>query len=898
MLNIHGVNRWTLVAMLLIFLSVSDKVSGEDSTSGAPTSGANRKINTDVGEKSKDPDICSSEPTNPGTESACDECEKADRASVNPTDESSETKDAPKEDSKIKPTACPDALPAAMMPIKLAVIPCATAPGAEWLPKIQIGAGARLRYLDKVRLVLDAEHQRTVGDADWYKNAKALIGIVNMDDEVPDFFYNTSTDKWEPVGDSTWDGVTLTYTQCILRLDFPSGLYIIFEVSEGYLWGCDFRAIERGNLAGHKMNISYDLESATPTVTITDGSSQAHVCTLDGNGNITRIAVAGKNWDYTSTATSFTETTPTGLTRGYYYNAAGYIERWETWSGSSYYRQEYYYDAVTKRLTREVDSANDVSSRITTYDYDDDTGIITVIWPDGKISTKRRSGNTTYHANSLGAETMRNYSGIFMTSKTDTLGNVTSYAYDSLYRLTRKTTADDESIIYEYDNRNNLTRQQSPSRTSEYYYNGTCQLTRNVVNGQTTDYFLDADGLTTKVRDNLGKETLYEYNSQGKVTKTTSPMGFITYAAYDSWGNRTSVTDANGNTTHYYYDVANRLTRQVCPLGCDTSYTYNWRGQKTSQTDATSATTTWEYDGFGQVTRISGTGGGGGGCSSCGSASGAGGEPGDYAYNTVGRLTQFTDLNGHSTSYLYDAAWRKSKIIDARSYETVYSYDGDDKLTRVTDASLNHSDYAYDSMGRLTSVTTAAGTTSYAYDTAGRQTQVTDPAGGSRTTYYDSTGRVTRTEDALSRATDYAYDGAGNLTRTTQADSSTVSYSYDNDYRLTATTDQSGQTSFSYYDNGGRLTRSVDPLSHATNYFYDTGNRLTAVTDALGNSTSYGYDAVGRRTSVTDGAGRTVTTQYSARGWVTQTYDGVTTITYGYDEVGNRTSVTTSGGAE
>ena len=61
--------------------------------------------------------------------------------------------------------------------------------------------------------------------------------------------------------------------------------------------------------------------------------------------------------------------------------------------------------------------------------------------------------------------------------------------------------------------------------------------------------------------DQLGRQTSYAYDSDGRLTTTTYPDSTTASTTYDADNNRLTSTDRAGHTTSYTYDADNRLTK-------------------------------------------------------------------------------------------------------------------------------------------------------------------------------------------------------------------------------------------------------------------------------------------------------------------------------------------------
>jgi len=94
------------------------------------------------------------------------------------------------------------------------------------------------------------------------------------------------------------------------------------------------------------------------------------------------------------------------------------------------------------------------------------------------------------------------------------------------------------------------------------------------------------------------------------ITKMTDEIGVITTYEYDAKGNRTKMTEATGlpeqRVTEYSYDQYGRIT-QIKQLGdavtqeAITSFTYDAYGNRKSRTDAEGGKEEYTYDAMGSL---------------------------------------------------------------------------------------------------------------------------------------------------------------------------------------------------------------------------------------------------------------------------------------------------------
>jgi RHS repeat-associated protein len=495
-----------------------------------------------------------------------------------------------------------------------------------------------------------------------------------------------------------------------------------------------------------------------------------------------------------------------------------------------------------------------------------------------------------------------------MAGRTDALGRVTSYTYDSLgNKLTAtlplpnaSSSAAATTTTYSYDAFGNLTQTAAPL-------------------GRTTSSTYDANGNKTSDTDARGNVTSYQYDALNRLTITTYPTQPVTTStkSYDFRNNVIDETDQAGHITHHVYDLSGRqisVTKGFgTPQASTTSTAYDNDGRKTSETDALNHTTTYLYDAAGRLTSIAGPKGNF-----------------TYAYDAAGNRISSADGNGNTTTFQYDARKRLVKTVYPDHTYTTNSYDGPGNLIGVTDQAGKTVNYTYDAANQLqrviqTNSPNTANTTSYGYDPLGNLASLTDanshstqnvfdvfsditgktlPDGSlqeSRT--YDASGNLTQLTHFNGKTTTYAYDALNRLTTRTPdptlVTEPVVSYTYTPTGKYNTSTDASGTTTYTY-DALDRLTMKQTPEG-MLNYTYDlAGNVASIYSSSLhGASMSYTYDSLNRLSTVVDNnlpAGQNTTTYAydSASNLVTVTYPNQLQSTIQYDSLNRLTSLNTA----
>lgn len=523
-----------------------------------------------------------------------------------------------------------------------------------------------------------------------------------------------------------------------------------------------------------------------------------------------------------------------------------------------------------------VVSETDEENNTTTYTYNY-AGCCTS--KDTLVSITDALGNIT----SFGYDNIGN-----RTSETNPRNYTTTYAYDSLYRITRITDALGNFEKYAYDNEGNRIWIKSKNGRGTYYlydnlYRNT-QILKRVTNHDDpplaspipdandvyTDYEYDLASRNTRTTNPNLIPINYEYDSLGQLTRVVDILANQTMYEYDAEGNKTKVTDARGKFTHFEYDAMNRNTKIIRQVGASkidgddptTTYEYDSMGTQTKFTDARGKFTHFEYDNANRNTKE---------IRQVGVSKIDGDDPTTtYEYNNVGNRTKVTDPNLNATTYYFDNVYRLTQVVNAISDPpTLFAYDSAGNKTQVTDPGGNVLNYYYDASNRLTSVSDTLGdVVSYEYDAIGNRTKTTDANNNSTQSAYNELERLVTVTDALTNSIQYEYDKIGNKTKVTDRNTNPTFFYYDSLNRLTKTskwltdTPSTDYIDTNYqYDEVGNTTKAIDDLLNETAYAYDDLNQLTLVTYADTTIKSYEYDKNGNKIKRIDQAA--VTTNYA-----------------------------------
>src|SRR6266404_3948225 len=408
--------------------------------------------------------------------------------------------------------------------------------------------------------------------------------------------------------------------------------------------------------------------------------------------------------------------------------------------------------------------------------------------------------------------------------------------------------------------------------------------------GQTNTNHVGPSGSPSQVArvldDGTTQASQYEYNSIGKITKATDPVGRVTSYVYDT-NNIDLLTVYQKNPAGVSTDPSGAAADKVA------SYTYNSLHEPLTAADAAGKTTTYTYrsDGHGQLQ----------------SAQNAKGETTTYGYGPV---------TGVPTDYLASVT---SPTFNNLSAVTSLTYDSANRVRTVTSSPDNYTVTTdYDALDRTTQISYPDGTNQqfqYTDSVRGMTLDLTaskDRRGHWTYRHYNSNRQMDSITDPLSRQTLYGWCACGSLTSITDPRGKVTAFDRDLQSRV-ASKRFADNTSVSYiYENTtSRLKSMTDALTQTTNYQYFLDDNLQQISYAgalhLTPTVSFAYDPnYNRIASMTDGTGITnygylpVANRPALGADQLQSVDGPLlndTISYSYDELGRVTNRSINGGS-
>lgn len=548
------------------------------------------------------------------------------------------------------------------------------------------------------------------------------------------------------------------------------------------------------------------------------------------------------------------------------------------------------YDGLD-RLVRSIETPSGVSPPFTLdYSYDGNSNLLT--------ETNRRDVTITRAYDALNFLTSETLSGPFgatlstATNELDRVGNPLKVT--NLYQ---------QETTFEYDGLHRLIK-------------------RTVPGGYLEETGYDDNGNVTLQKDRNQRPTTFAYDEINRRIRVTDPAGRVTTWLYDDASRTTTKQlEPQGLTETQQADGLGRMVRrQLRFASADYVTTMSYNGRTVQVTDPRGAVTVKQLSAFGET----------------GNLTVNGANPAytvQQRFGSFGGLKQSVDANGRQMTYTLDGLNRATLVSHTGGFSESFEYDGEGNVLSHTDLRGAVSHMTYDNLGRpLATVVqneTEVPVLTIAYDDAASKETRTDANGHPTELEYDGLRRLKSVKNAAARTRTLQYNGMHLLSESDFKGVST-SYLYDPLDRVTQITDRRGQvTNIVNSDNGG-YTKSVtdrrghvtveayDPLQRLRNlkqggqplvsYEYDGNNNRTAMRDGLDNLTSYAYDKLNRVTTIShpanlqtetfayDAVGNVVVHNDGAGGDVTQTYDDLNHLKTRADALGNTTTFKYDGG--
>lgn len=454
--------------------------------------------------------------------------------------------------------------------------------------------------------------------------------------------------------------------------------------------------------------------------------------------------------------------------------------------------------------------------------------------------------------------------GTHLKSLTDTLGRTITYHYEGDF-LIAITYANGGTIHYDYDSDGRILSitDQKGRKIIENTYDHRGRVTRQILadGEEFTIYYDDREKKNTFVTQSTGRQVYYYYDSRKLHIKTEYEDGTTEETHYDTHQNPIYEKDRMENRTYRSYDERSRLTKELLPNGLEICYTYDENDNLLTKIDNAGREDMYQYKGnllechtekWGEQERRTET----------------------YKYDSLGRMTEYTDFLGNKTCYLYenrgkypvqiihpdgriklceyDAAGRLLKETTEAGTK-YYGYNSSDMCTSMVDEAGGRERYRYDLLNNLTALAGVEETgkkegeilwSRYEYDHLDNIIAETDPLGNKKQVTRNSCGEITSETTAVSENKENTYSWEGAVTR----------HYYDREENCIKTCNPDGSILYMEYNPNGNLTKKSNPVLDRTSAAED--NEGSAIDQQNNLSyTCYTYDAMGKLLKVTDPEG-------------------------------------------
>ena len=295
-------------------------------------------------------------------------------------------------------------------------------------------------------------------------------------------------------------------------------------------------------------------------------------------------------------------------------------------------------------------------------------------------------------------------------TSTDTKGQVTTYSYDALNRLTRAAFAGGLTHSYQYDQGTNglgrLASFADPSGTTSYAYDIQGRVvteTRGIAGTSfVTKYRYNSAGQLVEMDYPSGLAMGYTYDVVGRIAGLTlNGQPLLSSIRYQPFSGIAGWTFGNGALVTRSFDKDGRLATytlggDIRTLVYDPASLITGYSHTSHQNDQT-----FSYDRLDRLTQFT-----------------AAQETQSYSYDATGNRTRQT-INVTNLNYQVDAASNRLVSITGQGGKS-FSYDANGSTT-----SAGANIYTYDTRGRLVQATSAIGTTQYLVNAHGQRVRKT-----------------------------------------------------------------------------------------------------------------------------------------------------------------------------
>ncbi|MBM5277577.1 RHS repeat protein [Vibrio parahaemolyticus] len=470
---------------------------------------------------------------------------------------------------------------------------------------------------------------------------------------------------------------------------------------------------------------TYEYDAAQQLMAVIDANGNRQSINRDSLGNIEQVELKDNSgiahWkqlhSYTLNGWLSSTTNGTGNVYTYSYDKTANLTGKVDPSGNAY---AYRYDGFSN-LLQSIDPVN----RATAMQYNDNALVTRVTDPRGRRTYYSYNGYgdvLSVQSPDTGTAHYTYDKAGNLIGKTDAKGQVFTYHYDALNRLSSITVdgQPNASVTFRYDEPEalygvgQLTSITDASGVSKYSYTASGEIASQelIVDGRTllTNYTYDGAGQLASIEYPSGRKAVYQRNVAGEVIGVTLKNGvnsrtLVSDLVRKPFGPVTDLTHGNGLWEERHYDMNYQLESVQVAGAMHRSYLYTANSNVDSITDLmdSSYSQTFNYDKLSRL--IEATGGYG---------------TREYTYNYNGNRTAIY-RDGVKDSY--SIVFNSNRLTKTSIGSITYSYDANgNTIGRGTDV------FVYDAFNRLTEATVNGETSTYHYNSAHQR--VRKSAGG------------------------------------------------------------------------------------------------------------------------------------------------------------------------
>ncbi|MDR1679841.1 MAG: FG-GAP-like repeat-containing protein [Prevotellaceae bacterium] len=448
----------------------------------------------------------------------------------------------------------------------------------------------------------------------------------------------------------------------------------------------------------------------------------------------------------------------------------------------------------------------------TTYDWDETRGTL--------ISQSDRLGTTTYEHDTWGRLNLTTYPNGTTSSQVlqwaisapENLSNALYYSYSEISGQAPTTTwynSLGQEVLNESFGLNN----RKISVFTEYYPDGKQKRVSEPTFGSeaelwAVEYVYDSFGRVSSAKTPAG---ISSYNYSGLTTSIHSPSGTQENTLTDF--GKTAQSKMNGKAVHHEYYPSGLVKTSTPEGGQPLAMEYDLQGNRTKLTDPDAGVISSEYNGFGELLwtrqKVHRTG------------------DSITTTNTYlpNGLLDYTTRNGETTNYEYDNLHRLSYVEIAGQHRQTMTYDAFDRITNVKE----------EIDGKVYNTATA-------YDNLGRVLRETYPSGYYTENFYDNNGYLIKITDRQGRQIwEAVAENARGQILSEKRGNMTTYHTYNDKGFLINTNNNIFDWSY-YYNSAGNLQQRSDANANMAEQFeYDNLNRLTNWTVYRGDDLLQSY---------------------------------------------------------